>query len=89
MKSKEDKIYSYIVLGLGLLFLYLCFYSGQFDYGWDYEDTYFHDFWVMEIGIKRRWFGMLYVLNQLIFILSYWYIREDLVKLLKLIHSKI
>lgn len=89
MKSKEDKIYSYFVLGIGLLFLYLYFYAGQFDYGWDYEDTNFARFWVLKVGIKYKFLGMFYVVHQLIFILSYWYIREDLVKLLKWTHSKI
>jgi hypothetical protein len=89
MKSKEEKIYSYVVLGIGLLFLYIYFYIGDFDGEWSLDDTYFYDFWINYVGVKYKMSGIFFFIHQIMFILFYWYIREDIVRLLKWIHNKI
>ena len=89
MKSKEEKIYSYVVLVIGLLFLYIYFYMGNFSYGWTIKRTFFSKYWIEDVGVNSRNIQVFFILHQVLFILSYWYIRKDIVKLLKLIHSKI
>ena len=89
MKSKEEKIYSYVVLVIGLLFLYIYFYIGDFSYGWTVKRTYFSRFWIDDVGANSRNIQVFFILHQVLFILSYWYIRKDIEKLLKWVHSKI
>lgn len=89
MKSKEDKIYSYVVLVIGLLFLYIYFYMGNFSYGWTIKRTFFSTYWMENVGVRRSNIEFFFVIHQILFIFFYWYIREDIVKLLKWVHSKI
>jgi len=93
MKSKKEKIYTYIVLLIGIIITYFYFY--HLGYGlplydsWNINDTYFSGFWKYEIGVNSDIVEGLYYFLQIFFLISWFYIRDDLIKLIKIIHSKI
>jgi len=90
MKSKEEKIYTYIVLLVGIIITYFYFYHLRDGYsGWSIYRTYFSQFWRKIIGWKYDIDEGLFIFLQIFFLISWWYIRDDLVKLIKIIHSKI
>lgn len=86
MKSKEEKIYTYIVLLIGIIITYFYFYHLRYE-RWSISNTYFSYYW--EIKIKLKSSEGLFIFLQIFFLISWWYIRDDLVKLIKVIHSKI
>jgi hypothetical protein len=93
MKSKEEKIYTYIVLLIGIIITYFYFYHLRGGYSrWDIDNTYFSQFWRKIVGNKYYKYDIgegLWIFLQIFFLISWWYIRDDLVKLIKIIHSKI
>lgn len=92
MKSKEEKIYTYIVLSVGIIITYFYFYlmrSGYGDASWSISRTNFSRFWGNIVGYKYDINEGLFIFLQIFFLISWWYIRDDLVKLVKIIHSKI
>jgi len=92
MKSKEEKIYTYIVLSIGIIITYFYFYLLRVGYNessWSIYRTYFSEFWRQKIGVKGDIDEGLFIFLQIFFLISWWYIRDDLVKLIKIIHSKI
>jgi len=88
MKSKEEKIYTYIVLLIGIIITYFYFYHLK-DGNWYIFRTYFSKFWEYEIGVNSDIVEGLFYFLQIFFLFFWWYIRDDLVKLVKIIHSKI
>ena len=87
MKSKEEKIYTYIVLLIGILITY--FYYLRNNIQWLIYNTHFYRFWERDIGIKYNLIEGFWIFLQLFFVISWWYIRDDLIKLIKIVHSKI
>jgi len=89
MKSKEEKIYTYIVLLIGILISYFYFYHLRGE-RWSIGNTYFSYYWRNELRLfSYEVMEGLFIFLQIFFIFSWWYIRDDLVKLIKIIHSKI
>lgn len=89
MYSKENKIYSYIALIVGLLIWLLYFFLDDlnFKFTTDFDDSRFKYFWRTFLGSNFSHFFW-YIL-QTLFLLSWWYIRVDIVKIVKKLHNKI
>ena len=87
MKTKEDKIYTYIILGIGLLIWIVYFYLHTNRWISYYND--FKYYWIKILGANDNFVDFLFVALQICFVCSWWYIRDDLVKLIKFIHSKV
>jgi len=88
IKSKEEKIYTYIVLLIGIFITYFYFYYLRNNIQWLIYNTHFYRFWD-RVGIKYNLIEGFWIFLQLFFVISWWYIRNDLIKLIKIIHSKI
>jgi len=90
MKSKEEKIYTYIVLLIGIIITYFYFYHLRDGYsGWSIYQTYFSQFWRKIVGRKYDIDEGLFIFLQIFFLISWWYIRVDLVILIKIVYCKI
>lgn len=89
MKSKEEKIYTYIVLLIGIIITYFYFYNLRDNIQWLIYNTYFYRFWKHSVGLKYNLVEGFWIFLQVFFVVSWWYIRDDLIKLIKVIHSKI
>ena len=90
MKSKEDKIYTYVVLVVGVVIVYLYFYILRQGYErWSIYNSNFSYFWRQKLSAPYDVVEVLFVFLQTMFLVSWWYIRDDLVKLVRIIHSKI
>jgi hypothetical protein len=100
MKSKEEKIYTYIALFIGLLFWLLYFFLDDlhFHFTTDFRETRFRYFWRYFFSYKNsngwtvHYEGLNYffwVISQIFFLLSWWYTRDEIVKIIKKLHNKI
>jgi hypothetical protein len=90
MKSKEDKIYTYIVLIVGIIITYFYFYFLRQGYErWSIYRTNFSYFWEYKLKTNYKVIEGLFIFLQIMFLVSWWYIRDDLVKLIKIINKKI
>jgi hypothetical protein len=90
MKTKEDKIYTYIVLIVGIIITYFYFYyTRQGGVAWREYRTNFSYFWEYKLYTNYKVIGWLFIFLQIMFLISWWYIRDDLVKLIKTINKKI
>ena len=90
MKTKEDKIYTYIVLILGIITAYFYFYFlRQGSERWSIHRTNFSYYWRYDLDANSKVIEGLFVFLQINFFVSWWYIRDDLVKLIKIINKKI
>lgn len=90
MKSKEDKIYTYVVLVVGVVIVYFYFYILRQGYErWSISNSNFSYFWRQKLSTPHDVVEVLFVFLQIMFLVSWWYIRDDLVKLVRIIHSKI
>jgi hypothetical protein len=90
LKSKEDKIYTYIVLVVGIIITYFYFYFLRqgLEY-WAIYKTNFSYFWGYKLNASSKVIEGLFTFLQIMFLISWWYIRDDLVKLIKIINKKI
>jgi hypothetical protein len=90
LKSKEDKIYTYIVLVVGIIITYIYFYvlrPGS-EY-WSMYRTNFSYLWRQKLSTPGDLVEGLFIFLQIMFLVSWWYIRDDLVKLIRIINNKI
>ena len=89
MKSKEEKIYTYVALFFGLLFWLLYFFLEDLDFKFttDFYNSRFKYFWSTFLGYDFSHF--FWIISQIFYILSWWYIRDDIVKIIKKLHNKI
>ena len=90
MKTNEDKIYTYVVLVVGIIITYFYFYFLRqgFEY-WAIHKTNFSYFWGYKLNASSKVIEGLFIFLQIMFLVSWWYIRDDLVKLMKIINKKI
>ncbi len=90
MKTKEDKIYTYVVLLVGIIITYIYFYVlRQGSEYWSIYRTNFSYFWRQKLSTPSDLVEGMFVFLQIIFLVSWWHIRDDLVKLIKTINKKI
>jgi hypothetical protein len=89
MKSKEEKIYTYIALFIGSLIWFLYFFLDNYNFSFttDFEETRFRNFWRTFLGSDLSHF--FWMILQIFFLISCWYIRNDIVKIIKKLHNKI
>ena len=90
IKSKEDKIYTYIVLVVGVVITYFYFYFLRHgSERWTIYRTNFSYFWGYKLNASSKVIEGFFIFLQIMFLVSWWYIRDDLVKLIKIINKKI
>ncbi len=96
---KSDKIYTYIVLVFGLIVWLFYFYLkpfnpwyGDYKFGFSTWNTNFDRVWRNIFGhnyITKFLIDIFFWISQILYLLSLFYLRKDLVKILKKIHNKL
>ena len=90
MKTNEDKFYTYVVLVVGIIITYFYFYFlRQGAERWAIYRTNFSYFWGYKLNASSKVIEGFFIFLQIMFLISWWYIRDDLVKLMKIINKKI
>lgn len=85
-KNNEQKTYTYIVLGIGLLIWIFYFYHGYKDFltTRQYRTEYSRFFDSIFLDNMFSWLVL-----QILFLYSWWSLRDCIVSVLKRIHNKI